>query len=322
MAESLDRLVAGSRPGAPLPFPQTADRVPLKGAGRSKLRRRMLRAFAQAAAAHHARSPLPSKISALRPPCRPPVKAVQASGAQPPRKFPRRLRWRSAGLGVGCNAAPFIRHVATRCSSRSADLWGGIRPPPIKQLRRSSPPAPRMPAYLDNFSTIRTLVAPMVILLGFLAGTPALAEGRCPPGSYPIGGQGVGGCAPIAAGGAGPDAGPKATGRWHKTWGGIAQARSTGDIGVALGQTSKSAAVSESLARCAEHGAKDCEVDLTFKNQCVAVAASSAPKLTVSGRAASTERAIIVAIDACESKAGSKCRVAYSGCTEPKFEAF
>ncbi|TGS15267.1 DUF4189 domain-containing protein, partial [Mesorhizobium sp. M1C.F.Ca.ET.187.01.1.1] len=35
--------------------------------------------------------------------------------------------------------------------------------------------------------------------MGITASLPqtASAEGRCPPGQYPIGGQGVGGCAPI-----------------------------------------------------------------------------------------------------------------------------
>lgn len=61
-----------------------------------------------------------------------------------------------------------------------------------------------------------------LLLCLFVTGE-ARAEGRCPPGQYPIGGQGVGGCAPIPGSGTGGvQSGPIATGRWIKTWGAIA----------------------------------------------------------------------------------------------------
>ncbi len=59
------------------------------------------------------------------------------------------------------------------------------------------------------------------LLLGGMAVTgTAHAEGGCPSGMYPIGGQGVQGCAPIPGasagqGGASPPAPPRPTGRWH-----------------------------------------------------------------------------------------------------------
>lgn len=102
----------------------------------------------------------------------------------------------------------------------------------------------------------------------------AQAEGRCPPGQYPIGGQGVGGCAPMPGsnGGDAGSSGPVATGRWIKTWGAIATAVSTGDMGASVGRRSKQEASSEALSRCASHGARDCKVGTTYKNQCVAYA--------------------------------------------------
>jgi hypothetical protein len=71
----------------------------------------------------------------------------------------------------------------------------------------------------------------------------AVAEGGCPPGMYPIGGQGVQGCAPIpGASGASsqqlPAPLPRPTGRWHKTWGAMAIGRD-GDTGVSKGKDSK-----------------------------------------------------------------------------------
>lgn len=52
----------------------------------------------------------------------------------------------------------------------------------------------------------------------------AKAEGRCPPGQFPVGGQGMEGCAPIPGGGG--DSGPAApvpTGEWEMRWGAIAE---------------------------------------------------------------------------------------------------
>lgn len=43
------------------------------------------------------------------------------------------------------------------------------------------------------------LLAPLVFMIATSA-FEAHAEGRCPPGQYPIGGPGVGGCAPIPGG--------------------------------------------------------------------------------------------------------------------------
>lgn len=61
----------------------------------------------------------------------------------------------------------------------------------------------------------------------------AFAEGGCPAGQYPIGGQGVQGCAPIpSAGSGGGDLRPN--GRWIKTWGGnfhVGRYRQYGRVG-------------------------------------------------------------------------------------------
>ncbi len=152
----------------------------------------------------------------------------------------------------------------------------------------------------------------------------ANAEGRCPPGQYPIGGQGVGGCAPIPGGttGAG-QASPVATGRWIKTWGAIALAKG-GDVGVALGKRKKRDAASESLANCAQRGATDCRVVLEFNNQCAAFVSPSDARFGGStfARAASVDAASKMAVDACLKQGSDGCKVIYSGCTEPEFENF
>lgn len=54
-----------------------------------------------------------------------------------------------------------------------------------------------------------------LLLLGTTPIDSAVAEGRCPPAQYPIGDQGVGGCAPIS--GAGQSAPEENPGHWVKT---------------------------------------------------------------------------------------------------------
>lgn len=50
----------------------------------------------------------------------------------------------------------------------------------------------------------------------FLFGQTAFAEGNCPSGYYPIGGQGVSGCAPMSSGSSGA---PQPSGQWDTRWG-------------------------------------------------------------------------------------------------------
>ena len=163
-----------------------------------------------------------------------------------------------------------------------------------------------------------------LLLCLFVTGE-ARAEGRCPPGQYPIGGQGVGGCAPIPGSGTGGvQSGPIATGRWIKTWGAIAGAASTGDMGASVGRRSKREAVSEALARCATHGAKDCKIDTTYKNQCVAYAdpEPSSKGIVSISVAGSREEATNRVLSYCAKNGGGQCKVLYTDCAEPIFESF
>ena len=151
---------------------------------------------------------------------------------------------------------------------------------------------------------------------------PAYAEGRCPPGSYPIGGQGVQGCAPISGGST--DGGePRATGRWLKTWGAIATA-SNGDAGASVKQRSQSAASRDALSQCARRGAKDCKVVMAYKNQCVAMVTPATLDRggAVTSRAETEEIASKLAMDICTSRGSVGCKVFYSACSGPIFEAF
>lgn len=165
----------------------------------------------------------------------------------------------------------------------------------------------------------------MLVVLGLWlllsAPMPALAEGRCPPGQYPIGGQGVGGCAPIPGADGGSTAEPKPTGRWIKTWGAVATSPS-GDAGAAKDKLSKSEATKEATAQCSQWGATDCKVALTYKNQCVAAVAADKGLGTKLSTGGTIEKATEFANLECKKSGSQTCKVIYTACTEPYFEKF
>lgn len=166
------------------------------------------------------------------------------------------------------------------------------------------------------------LIAKFFIFFALILGAEsAMAEGRCPPGQYPIGDDRAPGCAPIPAGASG-DAGPRATGRWIKTWGAIAMSKS-GASGVSVGKVKKKDAEKAAMDECLATGARDCDVAFTYKHQCAAAATTpSGTHGTNFGSGATVDIAKKVAIDLCHSRGGQGCNVVYSACTEPKFEAF
>ncbi|WP_321573214.1 MULTISPECIES: DUF4189 domain-containing protein [Stenotrophomonas maltophilia group] len=163
----------------------------------------------------------------------------------------------------------------------------------------------------------------LVLLLAF--SVCAYAEGRCPPGQYPIGGQGVGGCAPIPGGtGGGEVPSPRATGRWIKTWGAISRSITTGDVGASVGKRAKAEAIAEAQSRCASYGAVDCAVGLTYKNQCAALVApesGSGGRISMAG-GPSKDVATKAAMKSCLDNGGRACVVKYTDCSEPLFEKF
>ena len=175
-----------------------------------------------------------------------------------------------------------------------------------------------------------------VALLFLLAVTIALpvelrAEGACPPGFYPIGGQGVQGCAPIpgaAPSNQGPSSNPgppTPTGRWHDTWGAVAGSSSTSWAGSATDQPSKARAEKVALQKCADEGAKDCSVLMSYYNQCFAwVVPVSKSKGSRSGMGTgqTLDIATAVANKKCIDTTGRACEMFYSDCAKPTFEKF
>ncbi|WP_343238094.1 DUF4189 domain-containing protein [Stenotrophomonas rhizophila] len=161
----------------------------------------------------------------------------------------------------------------------------------------------------------------VMVALGTFIPLSASAEGRCPPGQYPVGGQGVGGCAPIPSSGGGDSGSPVPTGRWIKTWGAIAVS-SSGDAGASKGKMSKAEASKDAIAQCSQWGAKDCKIELAYKNQCAAVIQADKGKGTKLNTGAEEKTAIERATLDCKKSGSETCKVIYSGCTDPYFEKY
>jgi hypothetical protein len=162
---------------------------------------------------------------------------------------------------------------------------------------------------------IRAL-APILMLAGLGFSVSASAEGGCPAGSYPIGGQGVQGCAPIPSSGSTSSEGPRPNGRWIKTWGALASAPN-GASGASVGGRSKRDAAAEAVGLC---GAVGCKVDFTYYNQCAAVYVPKTGRGGTSfGSSVTIEKAEEIASNRCATDGGIGCYKVYSACTEPEF---
>ncbi|WP_338339884.1 DUF4189 domain-containing protein [Xanthomonas euvesicatoria] len=167
----------------------------------------------------------------------------------------------------------------------------------------------------------------LVLFTLLLLSQAARAEQGCPPGQYPIGGQGAMACAPL------PQAQtqqvqPKPLGKWIKTWGAVVLDDSEiGALGVSTGKLSEVDAQQAALANCANVGGTQCREWTTYRNQCIAVAepyrdGKSAPGSLQFVTGPSSEKNVRDASSKCSSKNKVGCRVIYSACTEPFFEKF
>ncbi|MFC0156270.1 DUF4189 domain-containing protein [Xanthomonas dyei] len=165
-----------------------------------------------------------------------------------------------------------------------------------------------------------------LLILALAACTAGVhAEQGCPPGQYPIGGQGVAACAPIPQNGATQQ--PRPTGEWLKTWGAIASDGSN-RLGVSKNKIKKADAQRDALEKCESLSAKECKINFTYNNQCTAVAEPHRGDYSVSGTmsyagAPTKDIANTDALRTCHEKnRGEECRVIYSACSEPIFKSY
>jgi hypothetical protein len=173
---------------------------------------------------------------------------------------------------------------------------------------------------------MRTLLALLTVLVSF----SAFAEGGCPPGQYPVGGQGVQGCAPIpGAGGASQAAAARPTGKWETRWGAIAEDAGNLSTGASVSRKSRKDAINAAVGECVRQGGKDCKLRIAYHNQCVAFAdptmeAKKKGDWTSVAAAAETEAmARSQALSRCEGlRNGQDCDLVYSACSMSEFKSF
>ncbi|MCL1501275.1 DUF4189 domain-containing protein [Xanthomonas nasturtii] len=146
----------------------------------------------------------------------------------------------------------------------------------------------------------------------------AFAQTACPAGVAPGSAQ----CGPDSGTSRGdiPTPPVRPTGEWLKTWGAIAGSDSTGEVGTTVGKLSESDAKQAAIRQCALGGARDCSVDLVYRNQCAAFAISNSESFFQAS--SSEQRAIELVTKSCEASRNGSCRVRYSGCSDPVFRKY
>jgi hypothetical protein len=155
-----------------------------------------------------------------------------------------------------------------------------------------------------------------LLVFSILFCATAFAEGRCPPGMYPIDAIGVAACAPIP-GAQSPPRPPAPPPREISTWGAIATEAVSGMVGTAIVQRSEQEAHDLAVARCNERAlAKKCAIVLTYSNQCGALAWGNG---YISGGAGLTpELARFQARHRCEgANGGVQCKIFHVECSMP-----
>ena len=167
---------------------------------------------------------------------------------------------------------------------------------------------------------LRYLGSWMLPMLGLLfVSFPAHAEGgSCPPGYYPIGGQGTMGCAPIPGSGGSqrqhaPQQPPEI---WRDRYGAIFTDSDQGALGTSGSQSSRAAAEQAALADCIARGGVACKKVTSYRNACAAFALANSGGYASASRE-TMEKASEVSMSLCTNSGYGTCRIYYTDCSLP-----
>ncbi len=160
---------------------------------------------------------------------------------------------------------------------------------------------------------LRTTAFSLLMLTAFAS---AFAQTACPGGVAPGSPQ----CGPDSGTSRADSAPARPTGEWIKTWGAIAMSRSTGEVGTVVGKLSEGDAKISAIKQCAKGGANDCAVQLFYRNQCAALAASQVDTFFQSSPIQQLAESGVKKV--CDESGGGTCKVLYSECTEPLFRKY
>lgn len=99
---------------------------------------------------------------------------------------------------------------------------------------------------------------------------------------------------------------------WLSRWGAIAIDSTTAQIGAAVNRANKTDAAARAMHDCGSAGSQHCEVEVTYENQCVALAWGTA--YWGLGLGPDLDSARSVAMKRCE-KGASDCKTLYRACS-------
>ena len=160
---------------------------------------------------------------------------------------------------------------------------------------------------------VRTFTFALAVVAVMLAlANPAAAEQGCADGCKPTPTQNGVECRPVpglyrGSGGAAP-------GPLGGTLGAIVMDAASGMTGIGGSQPTEEAAIQAATAMCQRKGGKNCRVDITYSNQCGALAWGSSHAVSARGRT------LEIASSSPSTPAkttGKKCEVFFSDCSLP-----
>ena len=143
----------------------------------------------------------------------------------------------------------------------------------------------------------------------------AHAEGNCPAGYYPSGGQGVMSCNPIPGYGGGQQQVPSVPAPvWKDRWGAIAGDKPRGILGAVTGFPSETSAQQAALDDCKTKGGIQCKLENSYRNGCTAMIVGDWG-YNIASRA-TLDQAIASGIQKCK-ETDKNCTTYYSACSPP-----
>ena len=155
----------------------------------------------------------------------------------------------------------------------------------------------------------------LLMIAGLLWNGLAHAEGNCPPGQYPVGGQGWQGCNPIPGYGNQRQAPQQPAPRWESRWGAIGTDGPNDALGVATDMRSKREALQAAMHGCQSKGGVNCKIDVTYDNQCAAIVVGDGAYNV--GNAATVDIAVASGMKTCRDGGLTNCHAYYTACSLP-----
>jgi hypothetical protein len=155
----------------------------------------------------------------------------------------------------------------------------------------------------------------VLLLIVTIYSTLTMAEGGCPPGSYPQVGQGWRACVPIPGDTSDESSHPAAE-QWIDKWGALAVTDSGQINGQATNKATEFEAISSAIADCQAYEGQGCRKLGTYRNQCVAIAAGDTASRISVGK--TEDLAVTNAMKDCSSDKLTGCHIYYSGCSLPQ----